>query len=219
MNNSQDWGDILYAKYQWLDWLVINDFELLAMAWNILLATIPWVIAICIGRLWQKTKFAKLLDKIFAVILGFFWLLFIPNSVYIITDIRHLLNYCPIDSSDQVCVNSAWMIPWFFLYAVVGWIFFVYLLRQMSVLLKQIFNNAIAELFVIAIIPLISLGVLLGLINRWNSWDFFSHTFEVLMSGLIYCLDLSYFINWFSFTVVLYILYFLGKILFNKTIK
>ncbi|MFH1233488.1 MAG: DUF1361 domain-containing protein [Patescibacteria group bacterium] len=216
MNNSLDWADILYAKYQGLDWLTINDFDLLAMLWNVLLIAIPWAIAIWLGYLWKRTKFVKLLDKFFAMILGFFWLLFIPNSIYIITDIRHLLNYCPSDSSNQICVNSAWMIPWFFLYAVVGWIFFVYLLRQMTILLKHIFDITVAKLFIILIMPFISLGVLLGLINRWNSWDFFFHPFEVIKSSLIYCFDLRYFIDWFSFTVVLYVLYFLGKTLFKN---
>ena len=114
--------DILYAKYQWLNQFSVNDYKLLTVFWNIFLAFIPAVIVAYINDYWDNIKFIKLYHKFFVIVLMFVWLIFAPNSIYIITDIRHLLDYCPIDSPKRVCVVNAWMIPWFFLYASLGWI-------------------------------------------------------------------------------------------------
>jgi len=219
INNGANFIDNFCSKHSWLDQLAINDYHLLAMLWNFFLIIIPFTLVYLLDVFWRKTKFSKLYQKIIALIVSFFWLLFIPNTIYIVSDIRHLLDYCPADSAGRVCVEHAWMIAFFFLYGSLGWVFFVYLLRQMSALLEKIYGLFASKVFILAIMPLISLGVLLGLINRWNSWDIFIRPVAVANNSLIYFSNFSYLVDWLIFTVFLYILYYLGKLLFKKNIK
>ena len=158
----------------------------------------------------------SILHWIFFGMAGVIWLMFIPNSAYIITEIRHLLDYCPVNSLRDVCVSGVWLIMFYFLYSVVGWVSFVLLLDQMKNFLRRAFNTELSRIFVLVVIPIISLGVLLGLINRFNSWEIFIQPLIILDVMLTYFTDLIYLANWIVFTLGLYILYLGGDILFKK---
>lgn len=199
--------------------LSINDYPVLMIVWNLLLLAVPFFLFVLLESYWRDNKFKNLKEKIIASCLFFLWLIFIPNTVYIITTVRHLLNYCPAGSYNpfiDVCPANVWMIIFFFIYASLGWIFFVLFLRQMKDFLKKVFNKNIACLFIAIVIPLISLGVLLGLINRFNSWDAFLHPLAILKTMLIYITDVHYFGNFLVFTLGLYALYFAGEFLFKR---
>ena len=110
----------------------------------------------------------------------------------------------------------------FFVYGCIGWISFVFLLNQMKGFIIKFSGKKNGKkngrIFIWIIIPLISMGVLLGLINRWNSWDFFIHPILVFKSSIIYLINFIYFKNWAVFTIGLYVLYFAGnKIAQRKT--
>ena len=59
--------------------------------WNLFLAFIPWAVStvISLNRKYQKNKFAL-------VLLLFTWLLFFPNSPYVLTDLFHLRAREPV---------------------------------------------------------------------------------------------------------------------------
>ncbi len=181
--------------------------------WNLFLLLIPFFLCRNLIKLWRKSKFSKCYQKLFVVCLYFIWLLFVPNSAYIITDIRHLLNFCPLNKY-KICVENAWMIMFFFTYAVIGWVAFVYLVNQMKILVNEIWGKLAVKIYILSIMPIISLGVLLGLINRWNSWEVFIYPSKITKDALMYFTDPLYFKNWLIFTIFLYILYFMGDYLF-----
>jgi uncharacterized membrane protein len=199
--------------------LNINGYQLITVFWNLFLLIIPYILVVWLKRYRRRTGFKKIQQKIVAVILGFVWLIFIPNTAYIINDVRHLINYCPINSPFRVCAEKAWMIMFFFVYASIGWVAFVYLLNQMKDFIIDLFSKKTAKIFIIGVIPMISLGVLLGLLNRWNSWEIFIYPAEFLRHILVYFTDCVYFGNWLIFTVFLYVLYYGGNYLFKEKFK
>lgn len=211
--------DNFYNHYPALSYFAINHYQLITAVWNIFLALLPLVFYIILKSYWSRTSLMKFGQKLAAVILFILWFLFFPNTAYIITDIRHLLDYCPLDSPDKVCAANAWMIIIFFAYSSFGWVSFYYILKLMSNLANEIFNKLRPGFFVALIIPITSLGVLLGLLNRFNSWDVFVSPLLLLQVFSVYFLDINYFIDWLVFTLFLYLLYFAGDVIFRKVKK
>ncbi|MBU0722455.1 DUF1361 domain-containing protein [Patescibacteria group bacterium] len=208
-----------YDYYSALSNVAVNHYQLVTVVWNIFLALLPLVFYMFLKSYWRRTGLVKFSQKMAAAVLFIFWLLFFPNTAYIITDIRHLLNYCPLDSPDKVCAANAWMIIVFFTYSSFGWVCFYYLLKLMSDLVNEIFNKLQSYFFIALIIPITSLGVLLGLLNRFNSWDVFLFPHWLAQVFLVYFLDMNYFMNWFIFTIFLYLLYLAGDIIFREIKK
>lgn len=208
--------DNLYNHYPILSKLSINDYQLFTFVWNIFLALLPLVFYLLLKSYWRRTGLMKFYQKAAAAVLFIFWLIFFPNTAYIITDIRHLLNYCPFDSLNKVCSINAWMIIVFYTYASFGWVSFYFILKLMSNLASEIFKKLQPYFFAVLIIPITSLGVLLGLLNRFNSWDVFIFPRWLSKVTLVYFIDMNYFINWLIFTVFLYVLYFSGDYLFRQ---
>lgn len=206
---------LLYAN-QWPEYLFVNQYPVFGIFWNIFLLFIPFILYLFLFRFWQKNHFQKIGQKFIAFVAFCFWLLFIPNAAYIITDVRHISGYCDGISIYRVCPQNAWMIILFFIYGMIGWVAFVYLVRQMGGLIKIFKGNFWYYFFVILVIPLSSLGVLLGLINRWNSWELFMNPLGIFGSIALYFTDYIYFRNFLVFTLGLYLLYFLGEKIFRK---
>ncbi|HTW96470.1 MAG TPA: DUF1361 domain-containing protein [Candidatus Methylomirabilis sp.] len=194
----------------------VNGYPFVMMVWNVLLAMAPFPFFLLLSGYWKKTRFKKTGQKLWAVFLFALWFILLPNAAYLITDIRHLMNFCPAYSPSDVCVPGAWEIMFFFVYSILGWIVLVILLKQMKSLLAAIYNKKIAARSILVFIPLISLGVLLGLNERFNSWDVFIHPWLILWNLLRYFSVWGYFRNLVVFTAGFYLLYFLGDYLFKK---
>jgi len=217
INNSLFSLDNFFYNNELIIKYSINDYPVISILFNIFLLIIPFLLCLLLIKYWEGNKFRKYYQKILAIVIGVVWLIFIPNTAYIITDIRHLLNYCDSYYFFNVCVENAWMIMFFFLYACLGWVSFVILLNQMKKFIIKLGGKKISDIFIILIIPVISLGVLLGLINRWNSWEFFVYPHKILASPSIYFTDLYYFRNFIIFTISLYILYYIGSWFFKNS--
>ncbi|MDO8259997.1 MAG: DUF1361 domain-containing protein [Candidatus Magasanikbacteria bacterium] len=202
------------------DWanLMVNEYPVITIGWNIFLLSVPFFIAKILISLWRKTRFQKAKTKLLGLLLFCVWLLFAPNAAYIISDVRHISGFCP-NNKYQICAENAWMIIFFFTYGIIGWVAHVYLINQMKHLVKKIAGKIGVFVYLLLISPLISLGLLLGLVNRWNSWDAFVYPGEVLSSAWLYVSDWTYFKNLLIYTIFLYILYFVGNIIFVDKIK
>lgn len=209
INTTSD-GGIFY--------LAINNYPLIMIFWNIFLLSIPFFLCKKLIELFNKTKFKKRPDKIKALLIAFFWLIFAPNAPYIMTDMRHISNFCP-NNYYQICPENAWMITFFFLYSIIGWIAFVFLVNQMKPLVAKIWGKMGVSVYLWLISPVFSLGVLLGLINRLNSWDIVINPTKVINSTLLYFTDWTYLKNLLIYTFFLYIAYFAGDILFKTKIN
>lgn len=211
INNSWAGIDKLFREYDWLRTVTVNDYPVLMGVWNIFLITIPFFLALFLHRYYNRTKFSRGRQKFATVVLFFLWLLFIPNIAYLMTDIRHITGYCPPGSYLNVCVDNAWMSMAFFIYALIGWISFVLLLGQMSRLVAKVCTSSVSRMFPVVVIPLIALGVLLGLIHRFNSWEVFVQPVAVWGGIKDYIFVWVHTRNWLIFTLLLYILYFVGN--------
>ncbi len=215
--SQQYWGsiDYLFNKYNFLNAWNINGYPVLMVFWNIFLLLIPFFIVKILLVYYLANNFGKLRQKLIAFFLFFLWILFFPNSAYIINDVRNLAGYCPAIYYGNVCVENAWMIVFFFIYAILGWMAFVFLLSQMRNFIIKVKGRAVANFFVAIMIPITALGVLLGLINRFNSWEIFIKPGEIINSALVYFTDFYYFKDFLIFTIAFYILYFIGNRLFT----
>ena len=171
-----------------------------------------------IAKYWQRTSGQSLINKIVLAIMAMFWLLFLPNAAYVIVDVRHLNGFCPVSRFNN-CVYGSWMIMLFFTYAFLGWTAYVYNIKLMRDFLALIIGKFKADIFEISIIPLISLGVLLGLIQRWNSWDIFTAPGAVLSDALIYFYHWPFVKNLLVYSFFFYVLYYGGSLMFRRKIK
>jgi len=208
--------DNLYGRWPILGSLKVNDLQLLTVAWNIFLALVPLGLYFLLRKYWRRSGWLSGRQKLAAAVLFIGWLLFFPNTAYILTDVRHLVNFCPADSLFEVCPENAWMIMFFFTYSSLGLIAFYYNLKLMAGLVKEIFNEFWSNLLILLTIPITALGVLLGLLSRLNSWDIILYPAVLAQAIWYYFSQPDYFIDWFIFTIFLYLLYLAADVIFRK---
>ncbi len=191
----------------------INDYAVVMIVWNGLLALLPVVLGLLLARsIRTKRPWWEIIP------LGIFWILFVPNTAYLIADVRHIIGYCPLTEYGRVCADNAWMTVFFFVYGVLGWVALVWGLRPTRSAVTQRWGANVSLIGTLAALPLIALGFLLGLVNRWNSWDVINDPWGVLLSAYQYISNLTYLKNWIIVSVLLIVLYFVGERLF-KTFK
>ena len=195
--------------------LTINNYPIITIFWNLFLLVVPFFLCRKIYSLWLANKFKNTKEIILAFILFFIWLLFIPNTAYIITDVRHIAGACPLNEN-RICIENAWMVLFFFSYSIAGWLSYVFLLNQMKAVIENIWGKSGKIIFLVSLPPLTALGVLLGLVNRWNSWDIFLYPGEVITGTLAYFTDWTYLKNLLLYSFFLYFLYFIGNYFFKN---
>lgn len=176
-----------------------GQFTYLFLAWNLFLAFIPYFITeFLIGRpylLARKWKLCALL---------FFWLLFIPNTFYIVTDLFHLHQF---DNAPR----------WFdlaliFSFAWNGLLMGVLSIRRIEQVLLLVFQKELSFFFLSSIMWLNALGVYVGRYLRFNSWDVFTQPFslftemtEMLLHPIRNKMDWSMVSVWSLFMLLLYV--------------
>ncbi|WKZ25122.1 MAG: DUF1361 domain-containing protein [Patescibacteria group bacterium] len=190
--------------------LRINEYPIFMVFWNLLLASLAVYLAYRLALL-IKEKFSLKTLVVFLL-----WLLFLPNAAYLMSDIRHISGSCSFDSYGRACLNNGWMIFFFFTYALFGFLSFILSLRPVVTAVRVKWGKLVAAWFNVIIIPLISLGVLLGLLNRWNSWDVFSKPSFILSGLWQYFISLPYLKNWLFLTILFFFLYYLGSGVLKK---
>lgn len=133
------------------------------LCWNLFLAVMPLIAS----TLLLQTK-NKNVQWLFFV--G--WLLFFPNSLYIITDLIHLKDRPPVPFwFDIILVFSA----------VINGMIIAYLsLQQVEIFLKSKVNACTTNIVIYGCLFLCSFGIYLGRYLRWNSWDILSNPFGLL---------------------------------------
>ena len=207
--------ETLVNKFPVLDVVSFNGYSIAYLAWNLILILVPFFICRFLFFYWRRNKTIDFRKKFITFLLFFAWLVFIPNTAYIITDIRHLINFCPIINANHVCLPGAWLIIFYFCYGAAGWVSYVFLVYQMKVFISQTAGKKAAQIYNILIIPLISLGLMLGLIARFNSWEIFIDPIKILNSSLWFFYKPLYLQTFLVYTLSLYILYFSGRKLFK----
>ncbi|HVF80931.1 MAG TPA: DUF1361 domain-containing protein [Flavisolibacter sp.] len=144
------------------------------LSWNLFLAIIPYVISRFAMRhpAWVESSFN------FAL-LFICWLLFIPNSFYIITDLFHL--------EIRIRIPLWYDLALIFSFAWNGILFGVLSVRQMEKMV-QLKLPLITELqFAVPVMLLNSFGIYIGRYLRYNTWDVIANPFQ-LTKDIVYLL-------------------------------
>ena len=171
------------------------------MLWNLLLA----YTSIYLGRLAYQSK--KLPEKIAA---GILWLLFVPNTIYILTDLFHITYQRDFLSGFEEVLLFAQYV----LFIPFGILTFVYSLSYFDKAMKKLKVGRVAALVIVNL--LIGVGVMLGRIQRINSWDVFFAPIKTF-NAVIETLTFPYFlIPSLLFGVLCNIIYFTYRNAFIK---
>jgi len=141
------------------------------LVWNLFLAAVPYLLSIHIQK--QQTKGVKLIG------LTMLWLLFLPNALYIITDLKHFHERPPVPE-------------WFdclllFSYSTLALLLGLLSFYNMNEVIKKYSAKSVQHALVIFISFLSGFGVYLGREERWNSWDLFTNPLSLLSE----CITLS----------------------------
>lgn len=140
-----------------------------------MLAIIPVVAGYAIWAVW-KSKAAAALRYGVSAVLGAVWFVFLPNTCYLLTEWRHFL--VTVDGRNlflRARVDNAYLIElltlslFYFLYSSFGMLMFALAIRPVE---KAVVKGGLAlRLWALPFFAAVSLGVYLGLILRFNSWD------------------------------------------------
>ncbi len=162
------------------------------MIWNIFLAWIPFLLSsiflIISPRIQTKgntsetkiktiilTKINPKLLRFIQVIIFTLWILFLPNSFYIITDLFHLQplhkNKVPLWYDLILIISFAWN----------GLILGYCSLYLIHSYLNEKFNKYIGWSFILSLLLLSSFGIYIGRYQRWNSWDVFINPYNLVL--------------------------------------
>lgn len=142
----------------------------LFLNWNLFLAWILFFIS-------SFLVIFKIRSKLSLVVAITVWILFFPNSPYILTDLFHLRsrNAVPIWYDLVVILSYAWT----------GLFCGFISLLDIEKLLSDYFKKPTINIITVLFLFLTSFGVYLGRFLRWNSWDVLSNSFGLFNDVLV----------------------------------
>ena len=136
--------------------------------WNLFLAYVPYFISS-----WLQSRPAVMENKWKFSAVFIAWLLFIPNSFYIITDLFHLSVYygTPLWFDVALIFSFAWN----------GMLLGVLSMRQMERIVHARFRLKNELYFIAPLMFLNALGIFIGRFLRFNSWDVVTNPFSLFI--------------------------------------
>jgi uncharacterized membrane protein len=140
----------------------------LFLNWNLFLAFIPWALT-SVSFLWPKIQ----KSKIAFLFLLIFWLLFFPNAPYIVTDLFHIrvIRGMPVWFDTLLVLSYAWT----------GMLYGFLSLWDIEHILSHRLPRPLITIMSSLLLFVGSFGIYIGRFLRWNSWDLFTKTSEVLI--------------------------------------
>lgn len=146
---------------------ITQEVYLLFLIWNLFLAYIPYFVSSEIKNIVPGTF------TFYSVLL--IWLLFLPNSFYLITDFVHLHHVTKFQFLFDAVLLSSFTVAGF--YSGILSLFNIHFLLQMKYSLQK-------SWILIGIIAYLSaFGIYLGRILRFNSWDILRHPFSLFSNS------------------------------------
>jgi uncharacterized membrane protein len=142
---------------------------------NLILAAVPYGSSLCADLLFRlmprRGRWIQFLN-VLLLPLFVFWLLFLPNAPYTLTDFRHLEHWTRLQIVyDTVMLGT---------YAVTGYALGIVSLIIMRRMVFAAFGGRAGRVFVLVCCFLSGIGVHLGRTLRYNSWDVFSQATAIL---------------------------------------
>lgn len=152
-------SEVLFAYGAWRHHTLLFDY----LSWNLILAWLPLLFAV---RLSVVLK-TKLWSSWEALALSLLWLVFLPNSFYMISDFIHLQEV-----NTGVVVYYALMLASFIYTGVMLGFSSLYIVH---VSLKERVSRFTAWFWIAVILFICSGAFYFGRDLRWNSWDLFTN--------------------------------------------
>ena len=178
---------------------ITHSFYLLFLIWNLILAFIPYFISnyIKADLSLKKSNFKNLICITI-------WLLFVPNTFYLITDFVHLHH-----ESHLQYIFDFWLLVSF---SAAGFYLGILSIQTIYNQIQFFYSNKISNLFIISISFLCSFGIYVGRILRFNSWDIISNPIR-LTTSIYECL---FQIETWKFSIILGLIILLTNIIYSK---
>ncbi len=137
------------------------------LLWNLFLAWIPYLSALALKPIYNKTNSKTILFSILMI-----WLFFFPNAPYIITDFVHLRQRFNIPIWYDILM--------LFSFAGTGLVLGLLSLMEVEKFISDHYSKTMGRLIVSLSIPLCGFGIWMGRFQRWNSWDIVSRPDEII---------------------------------------
>lgn len=165
------------------------------MGWNVVLAMVPYALS---RWLFRRHTSASLVWAIGFIL----FMLFLPNTAYIITDVAHFKRAFRLFDHPLILALAA---AQFIMLEVAGYLLFVesYARFEQYSMRSERWDRGF---FRFVVFMIVSTGVTIGRLFRLNSWDALlaPHTFLSIFPKLLQPVNLSFVA---IFTVILWILY------------
>ncbi|MEK7572190.1 MAG: DUF1361 domain-containing protein [Patescibacteria group bacterium] len=136
-------------------------YNMLWMAWNLFLACLPllfiWLYLRVQGKFWKA-------------FLGVLWLLFLPNSIYVITDLLHPFRQL----RGLIPVEQGLLLLQYVIFETLGLLYFLlslYPFEKTVRRMKQCKRHTTS--IIVSLNMLLGFAMALGRVERSNSWDVF----------------------------------------------
>lgn len=173
-------GRVIFSE----SWLIYAN-----MVKNLFLAWLPYLfsfMAVGIHKLYPKGWWLLPLPSLL-------WLLFFPNAPYMVTDFYHLEERPGIPLWYDILMLASFSLTGLFLT--------IASLRGMQSLVRYYLGGVVSWLFAAFTLSLAGLGIYLGRIERWNSWDLLLHPKGVLKDIASRLVDPFSNLRFFGFTL------------------
>jgi len=143
--------------------------------WNVFLAVIPVVLAYAVVQA-TRLQIRRAIRIPLSLALSLMWLAFLPNTCYLLTEWRHFFEVmntynlywrASYDKLALMQLSAMWL--YYFLYSSVGMLCFTMALRPIEHYWMK--RGAPSWIWTAPLNIALALGVYLGLVLRFNSWD------------------------------------------------
>jgi uncharacterized membrane protein len=158
------------------------------LLWNLVLALVPYMISRWLVSHWNSNR-----GQLAMGMAALAWLLFIPNSFYILTDLFHLgeIRSAPKWFDLLLIFSFAWN----------GLAFGITSIRDVEIFLQRSRVRRFSGLIVFGVMWLIALGIYVGRFLRYNSWDVITQPLSLL--GEIFAMIFHPFANKMEWAMIL----------------
>jgi len=164
---------------------ITEDFFFLFLVWNLFLAAIPFIISLTV-----TSNKSLQTNKLFLFVFFIIWLLFLPNSFYVITDLVHLRH----SSLNLVWFDSIMLFSFITTSLTAGY----YSVFEFRKVFLKFFSPKKTNFLIIIIFFLCGFGIYLGRFLRWNSWDIINNPKTLFTDIVIRVLNpIQYAETWF----------------------
>lgn len=164
----------LFVFMSFISGMILNNGLIVFLTWNMLLAIVVYIISIIVVYLHKKKS-----HKIWFISSIFIYIIFFPNSFYIITDLIHFQNYEFFNTYPSIYTFHIY--DWFVFFVVTIGALVALKLSILSIshvksvmpkIQKKYEYIGLTILFVLS-----SAGIYLGRFIRLNSWNIFDVTY------------------------------------------